>query len=188
VTLSSSILQRVADGEPSALKQCVDDFGPLVWSLARRLSRTSADAEDAVQEIFLDLWRSAGRYDPAKASETTFVAMIARRRLIDRLRKGGQEADATTALADVPEPRAEGHDALERRADAAIAARAVRSLKDEQRRFLQLSVFRGMTHSEIAEATGTPLGTVKSHIRRGLLLVREKLGAERPAPGGSAPR
>ena len=85
--MSPSVLQRIAAGESSAVRECIDQYGALVWSLARRLSRTPADAEDATQEIFLDIWRSAFRYDSSQGSPQVFIAMIARRRLIDRLRK-----------------------------------------------------------------------------------------------------
>ena len=85
--MSSSVLQPIASGDPAAVRECLDQYGALVWSLARRLSRTAADAEDATQEIFLDIWRSAGRFDASQGSDRVFIAIIARRRLIDRLRK-----------------------------------------------------------------------------------------------------
>ncbi|HEY1068798.1 MAG TPA: sigma-70 family RNA polymerase sigma factor, partial [Pirellulales bacterium] len=81
------LLPRVAAGQPSAVDECLARYGGLVWSLARRHTNNTSDAEDAVQEIFIDLWRSAARFNPQAASEATFVAMIARRRLIDRRRK-----------------------------------------------------------------------------------------------------
>ena len=89
--MSPSVLQRIASGDPAAVGECIDQYGPLVWSLARRLSRTASDAEDATQEIFLDIWRSAGRFDASQGSDKVFIAMIARRRLIDRLRKKSAE-------------------------------------------------------------------------------------------------
>ena len=82
--LSRSPLQRVADGDGDAIKICIDAYGSIVWSLARRMTTNNEEAEDAVQEIFIDLWKSAERFDPQQGSEVTFVAMIARRRLIDR--------------------------------------------------------------------------------------------------------
>ncbi|MEM6641013.1 MAG: sigma-70 family RNA polymerase sigma factor, partial [Pseudomonadota bacterium] len=80
-------LERIAAGDPGAMQACITDFGKAVWSLALRLSPTHADAEDATQEIFLDLWRSAKRFDPRKGSELGFIMTIARRRLIDRIRR-----------------------------------------------------------------------------------------------------
>jgi RNA polymerase sigma-70 factor (ECF subfamily) len=70
------------------VRQCVEVYGPLVWSIARRFAPSTVDAEDAVQEIFVELWKHAGRYDPALVSEPTFVTMIARRRMLERLRGG----------------------------------------------------------------------------------------------------
>src|SRR5262245_66294972 len=81
---TASLLARVAEGDAIAVRECIARYGGLVWSIARRFEL--ADAEDAVQEIFLDLWKSAARFDPNIASETAFIAMIARRRLIDRRR------------------------------------------------------------------------------------------------------
>ena len=81
-----TLIGRLAAGESGAPAECMERFGGLVWALARRFSTNSADAEDAVQEIFSSLWQNADRFDPSIASETTFVGMIARRRLIDRRR------------------------------------------------------------------------------------------------------
>ena len=86
IALPAPLLSRVAKGDTAAIDECLDRYGGLVWSLARRLSPTTADAEDAVQEIFIDLWRSAGRYSEQLGEEVTFVSTLARRRLIDRLR------------------------------------------------------------------------------------------------------
>ncbi len=84
--LCQTILQRVAAGDSSAVDDCLAQYGALVWSLARRHSPNYSDAEDAVQEAFLGIWQGAGRFDPEKGSETTFITMIVRRRLIDRRR------------------------------------------------------------------------------------------------------
>ena len=85
--MARAILQRIADGDKTAVQECLDTYSGLVWSLARRLIGFSDEAEDAVQEIFIDVWKNAARFDEAQASETTFIAMIARRRLIDRIRR-----------------------------------------------------------------------------------------------------
>jgi RNA polymerase sigma-70 factor (ECF subfamily) len=172
--MPDSLLARVGAGDKSAVRECLQRFGGLVWSLARRLSASPSDAEDAVQEIFVDLWRSASKYDPRAASEATFVAMIARRRLIDRLRSRQRRRE---------EPLGEGAEAIaeapgETAAEAALAAKAIAQLRPEQQRVLLLATMHGLSHEEIAERTGLPLGTVKTHARRGLLRVREVLAAE----------
>jgi RNA polymerase sigma factor (sigma-70 family) len=170
--VSEPLLPRVAAGESDAVAACLDRYANLVWSLARRYTSSQADAEDAVQEIFIDLWSSAGRYDPGKASETTFVAMIARRRLIDRLRKdrrepGMEELEHAQAL-DEPGPSAR----VEARDEAARASRLIRTLKPEQQQVIKMAVYDGQTHQSIADTLGMPLGTVKTHLRRGLMRIR----------------
>ena len=178
------LLARVAAGEQEAVEACLDRFGNLVWSLARRFTSNREDAEDAVQEIFIDLWSSAARYDGEKASETTFVAMVARRRLIDRLRKKRRrpEMEELSVTAEL-----EQHDLApdaERLADAARAAELILTLKPEQQQVIKLAVYEGHTHQSIAESLQLPLGTVKTHLRRGLLKVREALQTIDAGTGG----
>lgn len=172
------LFQRVAAGDKTAVRECIGRFGGLVWALARRMSPGAAEAEDAVQEIFMDLWRSAARFDPAVASEPAFVTMIARRRLIDRRRKS-QRAPATEPFGESPTPAEPAAAArVESSAEASLAANALAQLRPEQRMVLVLSTCHGLSHEEIATAVNMPLGTVKAHARRGLLRVRELLGAE----------
>lgn len=173
--MPTSVLQRVAAGDPAAVRECLDRFGALVWSLARRL--TPSDAEDAVQDVFISLWKSAGRFDPAVASETTFVAMVARRRLIDRARAIGRQTRPEALSESAPAP--DRAPQLELGDEAAIAAGAIESLSAEQQKVLRLSIGQGLSHEQVAQSTGLPLGTVKTHIRRGLMKVRELLEAER---------
>ena len=154
------------------MQECLDRYGGLVWSMARRYA--PAEAEDAVQEIFVDLWKSAGRFDPAVASEAAFIAVISRRRLIDRVRASKRTPAAARAAAAVPEGIDPGA-SPERCAEAAQAVRALDALRPEQREVLLLAACQGLSHDEIAERTGIPLGTVKAHVRRGLLRVRSAL-------------
>jgi RNA polymerase sigma-70 factor, ECF subfamily len=179
---NSSLLARVAAHDAAAVRACIDRYGGLVWSLARRARLEPAEAEDVVQDIFVDLWKSAGRYDPANGTETTFVATIARRRLIDRRRRAQRrpseplsEALAETGAAERPELSAE----------AALASKAVSALRPEQQRVLLLATCEGLSHSEIARELSLPLGTVKAHVRRGLLhLKRALFGGELDGGGG----
>jgi RNA polymerase sigma factor (sigma-70 family) len=178
--LADSLLQRVATNEPAAVQAVIDRYGGLVWSLARRFSISSEDAEDAVQEIFLELWKSASRYDPAVGGEATFIAMIARRRLIDRARKAGR-ALQSQAIPEggiaAPEKPGSGSGTLrsEQADEVSRAREALARLSPEQQRVLRLSIYHGLSHDEIARATGLPLGTVKTHARRGLIRIREIL-------------
>ncbi len=171
---NESILERIGAGDQLAVAEALDCFGGLVWSIARNWCDNAADAEDATQEIFLEIWKSAGRYDPNSGSEAVFISTIARRRMIDKLRAKDRrprteslDESLTMGIAD-PAP-----DMGMLAADADIAARAVAELDPGQQQILLMGVVQGMTHSEIAEATGKPLGTVKTQIRRGLVRVRE---------------
>jgi RNA polymerase sigma-70 factor (ECF subfamily) len=138
--------------------------------------RNNEDAEDAVQEIFLDVWKNAERFDETQASETTFVAMIARRRLIDKIRHTQRRISADSLDDVLAEPSNRDDRVLETNIEAREAAKAVDQLRPEQRQVLQLSIVHGLSHQEIADATGMPLGTVKTHARRGIIQVREMLG------------
>jgi len=138
--------------------------------------RNSDDAEDAVQEIFLDVWKNAGKFDEQQSSETTFIAMIARRRLIDRIRFTSRRISAD-ALDDVmAEPVDRADKTMQTSLEANDAVKALNSLRPEQQQVLQLSIVQGLSHQEIADRTGMPLGTVKTHARRGILQAREFLG------------
>ncbi len=185
-TTEQSILSRIAAGDGDAVQECMDRYGGLVWSLARRMAPQAA--EDAVQEIFIDLWKSAARFDASKASEKTFIATVARRRLIDRLRRQGRRPQMRSLPEPddpTPEPAVDEHLVIQRGAEAKSAARYLNELRPEQRKVIQLSVVEGMSHSEIANATGIAIGTVKSHIFRGLAKVRDRLAETEAAIEGS---
>ena len=177
--MSDSVLQRIARGDANAVKECIDRYADLVWSVALRLTPSRAEAEDAVQDVFIDLWRSADRYDPAVASEATFIVMIARRRLIDRLRKRSRRLQPSELGDADPASGAAPVDRVSLSEEAEIAARAIDELSKDQQTVLRLSIQQGCSHSQIAEITGMPLGTVKTNIRRGLIRVREILEASR---------
>ncbi len=174
--MAQVILKRIASGDKTAVQECLDTYGGLVWSLARRMSPNSDDAEDAVQEIFIDVWKNAARFDEAQASETTFVAMIARRRLIDRLRKTNRQPNIDSLEDVLAEPVGSKNTDMQMYVEAKEAAQAMKKLRPEQRQILHLSIVQGFSHQEIADALTMPLGTVKTHARRGLLQVREFLG------------
>ena len=174
--MSQTILQRIAAGDKTAVQECLSTYGGLVWSIARKLLRNSDDAEDAVQEIFVDVWKNAGRFDETQASETTFIAMIARRRVIDRIRHSTRRISADSLDDVLLEPFTRSDQTMQMSVEANEAAKAMRTLRPEQQQVLRLSIVQGMSHQEISDATGMPLGTVKTHARRGLVQVRETLG------------
>ena len=179
------LLPRIAAGDERAVRDCVTRYGPLVWSLARRWSSDPSDSEDAVQEIFIDLWRTAARYDQARTSEAGWVAMIARRRLIDRARRR-ERLPAMESIPDDFDVASESERDLDREWRAEQARAVLRELPPAQRRMLELSLVHGKTHDEIARETETPLGTVKSHIRRGLQRARDLLASRTQHEAGEA--
>jgi RNA polymerase sigma-70 factor, ECF subfamily len=173
----NNILRRIAEGDQAAVADCLDFYGNLVWFLAKKYTNTKEDAEDAVQEIFLDIWQHAARFDAEKASESTFIALIARRRLIDRLRKRTRQPqlqnleDVTAAVY----PRNSERE-MQVNLDARRVSQIINRLRPEQKQVINLAIFGGLTHTEIAERTGMPLGTVKTLIRRGFQKVRDSFG------------
>ncbi len=182
------ILQRLAAGDPSAVSASIDRFGSLVWMLALRMTPSRTDAEDAVQEVFTEIWRVAGRFDPNIASARAFVAMIARRRLIDRARSNKRH-QRVGALGEDPSVAAVHSDpsgGVVLDEDAERARAAIEQLRPEQQKVIRLAIGESWTHERIAEHLGMPLGTVKTHLRRGLLKVREILSG-RSEPQEAAP-
>lgn len=167
---AGSVLDRVAQGDTRAMRECVDRFGDLIWSIARLVMRTSGEAEDAVQEIFADVWRTAGRFDPDQGSEEVFVTMIARRRLIDRMRRAAHR-DRVHSRNDIDwSNAANGGEVC---AEALAAGQAVLMLRPELQRVLKLGLLQGLTQAEIAHALRLPLDTVKTLMRSGLIQARE---------------
>lgn len=173
----SSILQQIAAGDQSAVARCLDEYGGLVWSLASRYLRGErSEIEDAVQEVFVSVWTSATRYDPAKGSEAAFVATIARRRLIDhrrRLASHRTQHDPTEAAAAA--------DARPGQDEVARLGKDFGDLPEDERTALWLAVSRGLSHREIATATRSPIGTVKTRLRRAVMRLQELWGVGKSA-------
>ncbi len=180
----TSILGRIALGDKSAVDACLDQYSGLVWSLARRACASISDAEDAVQDIFVELWQKADRYDPSKSSEVTFIATLARRRLIDRYRRDRKAVETVNIEShnvDVAQP--EPLEAAELADEAAKAARCLSKLPEQQKQVVTMSIHAGHSHSKIAELLSMPIGTVKSYARRSLLQLRKCMS--RSATGGA---
>lgn len=186
VAQDRSLLRRVAQGDASAVREVIDEYGDLVWSLARQFTGSDADADEAVQDIFVLLWRKAEQYDPSIGPEVTFVSVLARRLLIDRWRKASR-APRAGDLDDNAEPaiRLRNDENAERAELAANAAAAFEELGEELQIVLRLSIGYGCSHSMISSITGLPLGTVKTRIRRALAFVRDRV--EGGATSGATP-
>ena len=173
------VLPRIAAGDKTAVDECLQRYGGLIWSLTRRRCADVQLAEDAVQNIFLHLWKVAGTFDENIANETTFIAMVARRRLIDFHRQQMTKKDFVHCEFDhLQMTSVEPLVKLEINEEAARAQDLLNQLPKDQQRVIRMSVFDGLSHSKIADRTGLKLGTVKTHIRRGLTKIRESLFKE----------
>jgi RNA polymerase sigma factor (sigma-70 family) len=176
--MGRTVLERIAAGEAAAVDECIDRYGALVWSLARRHLRQHADIEDAVQELFIEIWRKSARFDPRIASESTYITMISRRRLIDRQRKQARTVVPQSMVEEPPSRLPASEDAVDADESAKRARAFIGRLPVGERRVLELSFFEGLTQGQIAEVAEMPLGTVKSNARRGLMRLRKMLGSE----------
>jgi RNA polymerase sigma-70 factor (ECF subfamily) len=178
------LVEQMAAGDGGALRELYDRHARSVYSLGVRILRSQQDAEDLVQEVFVQAWRLAARYDTARGTVAGWLLMQTKTRAIDRLR-GRQSrpegASADPAIVEGAPDSAEGPDVrLARAQDAERVRRALDGLPLLQRTALELAYYEGLTHAEIAERLEQPLGTVKTRIRQGLLRLRDALtrGAE----------
>ncbi|QTN31050.1 sigma-70 family RNA polymerase sigma factor [Akkermansiaceae bacterium] len=171
----NQILGQVALGVESAMEHCIKRYGNLVWSIALRYVKNRSSAEDAVQETFTDIWKSAKRYDPSIATECTFIGLLARRRCIDFARRENRSPrfEPFPEIVEIPHSFIDSSSAI--RCDGLQVRAALQILPDETQRIFSLHFEQGMSHPEIVEETGLPLGTVKTRLRRGLIEVRNHL-------------
>lgn len=171
---NANILMAIAAGEPRAMNRCIDAHGPLVWGIIKRYLKNATEAEDLVQEIFTEIWKKAAAFDPAISSESNFVGMIARRRAIDTLRRLGRQPGFETLDAVESQSHTPWQGSISLRDPEAVRS-SLASLPADTRELFNLFFDNGLTHPEIAEKTGLPLGTIKTRLRRGLMALRELL-------------
>ena len=170
----SVLLERVRRGDEGAMAALYDRYSKIVYSVSLRVLRDVAAAEDVLQEIFMQVWRNPGSFLETKGSLGGWLAVVARNRSIDTLRRRrptDQVEEVALASPFNLAAEAERNNLLER------ARRAIVHLPSEQRKMLEMAFFDGLTHTEIAEVTGDPLGTVKTRIRSGLLTLRKAFSA-----------
>jgi RNA polymerase sigma-70 factor (ECF subfamily) len=166
----TELLERIQRGEDQAMSILFDRYSKIVYSVALRVLRDTAAAEDVMQEIFMQIWRSPNSFVAARGSLGGWLSVVARNRSIDTLRRkrpSEQIEDISLASPYNLGDEAERNIMMER------ARAAVVLLPPDQRKTLEMAFFDGLTHSEIAEMTGDPLGTVKTRIRSALLTLRK---------------
>lgn len=164
-----AVLRRLTAGDHAALGEMYDRYAGLVNGLALRILRNTAEAEEVVQEVFVQIWRQAVRFDPGRGSVEAWISTIARTRALDRMRRRvsrreepGEVPPGTAA--DTPKT-----------VEALAVRKALDSLSEDQRKALELAYYEGLTQSEIAERLGEPLGTIKTRIRTAMIRLRDVL-------------
>lgn len=188
-------MREIQAGQPEALGAIYDRYAPSVLALCRRILQSEADADEVLEQVLWELWSRADRYDPSRGSALSYLMLLARSRSLDRIRARQRRQARTLEVGDL-------HD-LERMApvDSGAASplehallteqrarvrTAMNSLDERQRQVVELAFFDGMTHQEVSEHLGLPLGTVKTRIRRGLGVLHKVLHQPPSDPGGEA--
>ncbi len=165
-----SLVARIRAGDESAMAQLYDRYSSIVYAVALRVLGDTGAAEDVLQDVFLQLWRRPSQFDSTRGQMAAWLSVIARNRAIDRLRQRTPDTDLEDVVLSV-QPDLEGE--AERSRVMQKVRGVLASMPVPQRSALEMAYFEGLTHSEIASRTGEPLGTVKTRIRSGLLLLRK---------------
>ncbi|MBF6411493.1 ECF RNA polymerase sigma factor SigK [Nocardia farcinica] len=175
------LLLQVARGDEAAFAALYDLVTPSVWGLTRRIVRDHAQSEEVAQEVMVEVWRTASRFDPGRGSALAWITTVAHRRAVDRVRSETAAARRERAAADRSVTRP--YDDVAEQADGRIERQQVRrcigTLTAVQRESVLLAFYQGYTYPEVAALLGVPLGTVKTRMRDGLIRLRDCLGVGR---------
>jgi RNA polymerase sigma-70 factor (ECF subfamily) len=172
VAKDAVLVERMRSGDGSAIGQLYDRYSGIVYSVALRVLNDTGAAEDVLQEVFLQLWRNPGVFDASRGSLGAWLAVIARNRAIDSLRKRKPETEVENVILAV---NCDLENETARKVSVEKARAALANLPAEQRKAVELAFFQGLTHTEIAAKTGEPLGTIKTRIRTALISLRKAM-------------
>lgn len=172
-----ALLIRVARGDQAAFEGVYDAMAGPVYGLIQRVIRDPAQSEEVCQEVLLEVWRTAARFDAAKGSGATWMMTIAHRRAVDRVRSATAAAARETRTAEVPIPSGdEVADTVEANLDAERVRRCLGGLTEPQRESITLAYYAGYSYRQVGELLGVALSTIKTRIRDGLIRMRDCLG------------
>lgn len=176
----AALVQRLLQRDVSAFEQLYDRHSRIVYALVLRILQQASTAEEVVQDIFLLLWRNAGRYQSARGPFVPWLLTLARNRALDHLRLKSERQRRREEQSEEPPPIASSpqyEDALDEKRRAERVRSLMAALSPQQKKAIEMAYFEGLSHSEIAAELKEPLGTVKSWIRNGLLRLKEGLQA-----------
>ena len=181
-----ALMRRIVEADETALGALYDRWVRSLYSLVLHLLKDPDEAEDVVEETFWQAWKKADSYEPSKGAVSTWLLTIGRRKALDRLRakrrSGVDTVSGDFSFADLPSTAPDPSMEVEGRELREQIRNALGDLPDEQREVLELGYFSGLSQSEIAEATGQPLGTVKTRMRLAMQKLREPLSMHRGVP------
>ncbi|HZG92313.1 MAG TPA: sigma-70 family RNA polymerase sigma factor [Pseudonocardia sp.] len=179
-TVERGVVDRFVAGDPVALRAVYDRYAGEVHGFALRCLRAHHDAEDLTQQVFVRAWRGRSTFDPARGTIGAWLQGIARRQVADRL--AARARDAAVSLAAQVAGHGRNGEVPDQVIEAVVVADELNRLAPEQRRVVRLAFYHDLTHAQIAALTGLPLGTVKSHLRRGLERLRRRWEVDGVAP------
>lgn len=174
----ATLFTRVARGDEDAFEQVYERVSAPVFGLVLRVVRDPAQAEEVAQEVLVELWRTASRYDPARGSAMAWVMTLAHRRAVDRVRSAQAATDREARMPGGGPAYDEVAEQVQSRLDRERVRHCLRSLTETQRESISLAYYGGYTYREVAELLQTALGTVKTRMRDGLIRMRDCLGAQ----------
>ena len=172
------LLARVAQGDQAAFAALYDQIAPRVLGLVRRLLRDHAQSEEVTQEIFLEIWQTATRYDSAKGGASTWIMTMAHRRAVDRVRasQASRDRDTKIGIRDYDAQYDNVSETVQTRVEHERVEKAMLRLTELQRQAVSLAYYGGYSHSEVANLLSVPIGTVKTRLRDGMIRLRDELG------------
>ena len=172
------LLHRVAGGDQVAFAELYDQTAPRVLGLIKRLLKDHAQSEEVTQEVFLEIWQTATRFDTARGSASSWMLTMAHRRAVDRVRasQAGRDRDLRIGVRDLDTDFDSVTESVEIRIEHERVERALARLTELQRQAVQLAYYGGYSHSEVATMLGVPIGTVKTRLRDGMIRLRDEMG------------